>query len=166
MARTRKKLGQILVGSGVLNAEQADRALKHGKQTGKRIGEAAMELGLASEKQVAKALAEQYGLEYVDLDAPGVRDEIDRGSLDESIIKKFLVLPLGKSGGKMRLIIHDPMDLELLDNLRFRLNMDIEPRIAPKSRWPTACDCGTASTACASSVTTCPSGCRTRSCRD
>lgn len=134
MARTRKKLGQILVGSGVLNAEQADRALKHGKQTGKRIGEAAMELGLASEKQVAKALAEQYGLEYVDLDAPGVRDQIDRASLDESIIKKFLVLPLGKSGGKMRLIIHDPMDLELLDNLRFRLNMDIEPRIAPKSQ--------------------------------
>ena len=134
MARTRKKLGQILVSSGVLNAEQADRALKHGKQTGKRIGEAAMELGLASEKQVAKALAEQYGLEYVDLDAPGVKDLIDRSSLDEGIIKKFLVLPLGKAGGKMRLIIHDPMDLELLDNLRFRLNMDIEPKIAPKSQ--------------------------------
>jgi type IV pilus assembly protein PilB len=134
MARTRKKLGQILVSTGVMNAEQADRALKHGKQTGKRIGEAAMELGLASEKQVAKALAEQYGLEYVDLDAPGVKDQIDRKSLDEGIIKKFLVLPLGKAGGKMRLIIHDPMDLELLDNLRFRLNMDIEPRIAPKTQ--------------------------------
>jgi type IV pilus assembly protein PilB len=117
-----------------MNAEQADRALKHGKQTGKRIGEAAMELGLASEKQIAKALAEQYGLEYIDLDAPGVKDQIDRKSLDEGIIKKFLVLPLGKAGGKMRLIIHDPMDLELLDNLRFRLNMDIEPRIAPKTQ--------------------------------
>jgi type IV pilus assembly protein PilB len=134
MARLRKKLGQILVSSGVLNAEQADRALKHGKQTGKRIGEAAVELGLATEKQIAKALAEQYGFDYIDLDAPGAREQIDRSLLDENIIKKFLVLPLGKAGGKMRLLIHDPMDLELLDNLRFRLNMDIEPRIAPKSQ--------------------------------
>ncbi|RMH29896.1 MAG: type II/IV secretion system protein [Planctomycetota bacterium] len=134
MARMRKKLGQILVGSSVMNAEQADRALKHGKATGKRIGEAAIELGLATEKQIAKALAEQYGLEYFDLDAPGARDKIDQSALDANIIKKFLVLPLGKSGGKMQLLIHDPMDLELLDNLRFRLNMEIEPRIAPKSQ--------------------------------
>ncbi len=134
MARNRKKLGQILVGSGVMNAEQADRALKHAKSTGKRIGEAAIELSLASEKQVAKALADQYGMPFVDLDEPGAKDQIQQDAIDPNTVKKFLVLPLGKSGGKMRLLIHDPMDLELLDNLRFRLNMDIEPHLGAKGQ--------------------------------
>jgi type IV pilus assembly protein PilB len=134
MARNRKKLGQILVGAGVMNAEQADRALKHGKATGKRIGEAAIELALASEKQVAQALADQYGMPFVDLDAPGAKDQIQEGGIDANIVKKFLVLPLGKANGKMKLLIHDPMDLELLDNLRFRLNMDIEPHLAAKGQ--------------------------------
>ena len=134
MARSRKKLGQILVGWGVINAAQADQAVKQGKQSGKRIGDALVELGLATEKDVTKALAEQFGMQYVDLSANGMAAEIDMKALDEGIIKKYLVLPLGKAGGKMRLIVHDPMDLELLDNLRFRLNMDIEPRLATRSQ--------------------------------
>ncbi|MEZ6318816.1 MAG: ATPase, T2SS/T4P/T4SS family [Phycisphaerales bacterium] len=134
MARSRKKLGQILVGWGVINAAQADAAVKHAKKTGKRIGDALVELGHAREQDVAKGLAEQFGMQYVDLSANGVADQVDMGALDDGIIKKYLVLPLGKQGGKMQLIVHDPMDLELLDNLRFRLNMDIEPRLATRSQ--------------------------------
>ncbi|MEQ8769745.1 MAG: ATPase, T2SS/T4P/T4SS family [Phycisphaerales bacterium] len=134
MARSRKKLGQILVGNGVINAAQADQAAKAAKKSGKRTGEALVELGFAKEAEVAKALAEQFGMQFVDLAASGMADQIDKSQLDDSIIKKFLVLPLGKQNGKMRLIVHDPMDLELLDNLRFRLNMDIEPHLATRSQ--------------------------------
>ncbi|GJM18480.1 MAG: type IV fimbrial assembly protein PilB [Phycisphaeraceae bacterium] len=134
MARSRKKLGQILVGWGVINAAQADKGAKHAKKSGKRTGEALIELEFASEKDVAKALADQFGMQFVDLAADGMADQIDRSQLDEGIIKKYLVLPLGKQGGKMQLVVHDPMDLELLDNLRFRLNMDIEPRLATRSQ--------------------------------
>jgi len=134
MARSRKKLGQILVAQGVINAEQATQGTTESKKTGKRIGEALIELGFVSEDQVLKALAAQFGMKYVDLTNEKVLKLIDRSALDEGVIKKFNVLPLGKSGGKMRLAIHDPMDLELLDNLRFRLNMDIEPLLASKSQ--------------------------------
>ncbi len=134
MARSRKKLGQILVGNGVINAAQADQAAKAAKKTGKRTGEALVELGFAKEAEVTKALAEQFGMQFVDLAASGMADQIDKSQLDDSIIKKFLVLPLGKQNGKMRLIVHDPMDLELLDNLRFRLNMDIEPHLATRTQ--------------------------------
>jgi type IV pilus assembly protein PilB len=134
MARSRKKLGQILVAQGTINAEQADQGVKHAQQTGKRIGEALVDLGLVDEMQVVKALAAQYGMKYVDLSNEKVRKLIDDSALDSSVMKKNLVIPLGKSGGKMRIAIHDPMDLEMLDNLRFRLNMDIEPMLATKSQ--------------------------------
>lgn len=134
MARSKKKIGQILVGWGVLNAAQADKAAKQGKGEGKKIGEAMVDLGYATEEQVVKALAEQAGMQYVDLSQPAVADQINMDDLDQNIIKKYLVLPMGKSGGKFRLIMHDPMDLELLDNLRFRLNSEIEPVLASRSR--------------------------------
>jgi len=134
MARSRKKLGQILVAQGAINAEQADQGIKHAQQTGKRIGEALIDLSIVDEMQVVKALAAQYGMKYVDLSNEKVRKLIDDSALDKSVMKKNLVIPLGKSGGKMRMAIHDPMDLEMLDNLRFRLNMDIEPMLATKSQ--------------------------------
>lgn len=134
MARSRKKLGQILVAQGAINAEQADQGIKHAQQTGKRVGEALIDLGVIDEMQVVKALAAQYGMKYVDLSNEKIRKLIDDSALDKSVMKKNLVIPLGKSGGKMRMAIHDPMDLEMLDNLRFRLNMDIEPMLATKSQ--------------------------------
>ena len=39
MARSRKKLGRILAEWGVVSEDQADRAAKEGKASGKRIGE-------------------------------------------------------------------------------------------------------------------------------
>lgn len=134
MARSRKKLGQILVAQGAINAEQADQGVKHAQETGKRIGEALVDLSFVDEMQVVKALAAQYGMKYVDLSNEKVRKLIDDSALDKSVMKKNLVIPLGKSGGKMRVAIHDPMDLEMLDNLRFRLNMDIEPMLATKTQ--------------------------------
>ncbi len=134
MAKSRKKLGQILVAQGVINAEQATQGTVEAKKSGKRVGQALIELGYITEDQLLKALAAQFKIKYVDLSNEKVRQIIDRSLLDEGVIKKFHVLPLGKSGGKMRVAIHDPMDLELLDNLRFRLNMDIEPLLASKTQ--------------------------------
>jgi type IV pilus assembly protein PilB len=133
MAKSRKTIGQILVGYGVINAAQADKAAAQAKASGKKIGEALVEMGLLTEDQVAKALAEQFGMQYVDLSQPAVRDQLKLDALDPQIIKKYLVLPMGKSGSKVRLVVHDPMDLELLDNLRFRLNADIEPVLSSRS---------------------------------
>jgi len=145
MARSRKKLGQILVAQSAVNAEQVDQGLKHGKETGKRIGEALIDLGILDEMKVVKALAAQYGMKYVDLSNEKVKKLIDDEALDKSVTKKHLVLALGKSGGKMRLAIHDPMDLEMLDNIRFRLNMDIEPMLATKTQIRNYIDGGDAS---------------------
>lgn len=134
MARSRKKLGEILVGKGVLTPEQADKATAVAKGSGKRLGEALVEGGFAKEDQVARALAEQFGLEFVDLSANGVSSKIEFGAIPEDLIKRYTILPLGKAGNKLALAIHDPMDLELLDMLRFRLNVEVEPKVASKSQ--------------------------------
>ncbi|MCC6678813.1 MAG: Flp pilus assembly complex ATPase component TadA [Phycisphaerales bacterium] len=134
MARSRKKLGEILVGWGVITAEQAEKAAGIAKGSGKRMGDALVEAGFAKEDAVAKALANQFGMEYVDLSANGLANQIDLKLIPEDLVKKYQILPLSKANGRLQLILHDPMDLELLDMLRFRLGVEVDPRLAARSQ--------------------------------
>jgi type IV pilus assembly protein PilB len=133
MARTRKKLGDILVGWGAAQPAQLDEAMAKAKASNKRIGEAIVEMGVATEEMVTKALANQFGLEYVDLAANGIATQINAKLVPEDLIKKHGILPLSKANGRLTLIVSDPLNIELQDMLRFRLNTEIEPRLAPKS---------------------------------
>jgi len=134
MARSRKKIGEILVGWGVATAAQIDEASVKARGSGKRLGDVLVETNIATEEQVAKALANQFNLEYVDLAASGGAAQVNAKLIPEELIKKHRVLPLNKTGGRLQLIIHDPLNIELLDTLRFRLNTEIDPRISPKSQ--------------------------------
>ncbi len=134
MARSRKKLGEILVSQGVINRSQAEQAIKIAQGSGKRLGDALIEAGFCKDTDVAKALAMQFGLDFIDLTSPGVADKIDMSLIPEDLIRKHKVLPLEKSGKKLKLIMHDPMDLELMDMLRFRLSVDVEPILASKTQ--------------------------------
>ena len=130
MARSRKKLGDILLAWGSITQDQLDKALEQAKSSGKRFGDTLVEMGFAKEADVAKALANQFGLEYVDLAAPGMDSLVDLKLIDQELIKKHAILPLTKTATKMQVVLSDPMNLELLDTLRFRYGVEIEPKVA------------------------------------
>jgi type IV pilus assembly protein PilB len=147
MARSRKKLGDILIGWGVITAEQADKASAAAKAGGKKLGETLVEMGYAKDDQVAKGIANQFGMEYVDLQANGMADRIDLKLIPDDLIKKYLILPLSKSNGRLQVVIHDPTNLDLEDTLRFRLNVEVETKLAPKSQIKRFLDQSAAGTA-------------------
>jgi len=128
------------VGWGAATSPQVEKAIGVAKGSGKRLGEAMNELGFVSEEQVAKALADQYGMEYIDLREDGIADSLDLSPIPEDLIRKHMILPISKSGGRLKLIIHDPMDLELLDMLRFRLNAELDPVLSSRSQIKTVID--------------------------
>ena len=132
MAKLRKKLGEILVANGAATPDKVEKALQLAKGSGKRIGEAMVEAGFCKEDDVAKALAMQFGVPYVNPE--DVADQVDIKLIPEELVRKHLVLPLSKTNGRLQLIVHDPLNLELLDMLRFRLNAEVEPRIASRGR--------------------------------
>jgi type IV pilus assembly protein PilB len=134
MALTRKKLGEILVSINAVTPAQLTEGLAKQKAAGKRIGEVLIDMGALKEDDLAKGLARQFSYEYVDPADPKVSAAIDLKSIPDDLVRKHLILPMGKEKNKLRLIIHDPKDLELLDMLRFRLNTEIEPRLAARGR--------------------------------
>jgi len=134
MAHRRRKLGDILKRWGRITDAQLDEALKVAQGSRHRIGETLVELEYCTESDVAKALAAQNNLEYVDLDKPNVIDKANLDQIPKDLIKKHIVLPLGKKDGRYRVLAHDPNDLELIDNLRFRLDGDVDLAIGAKSK--------------------------------
>lgn len=60
-----RTIGAILMDSGRLGPEAAERILKLQKEQGLRFGDAAIQLGLLSEAEVQQALAQQYAYPYL-----------------------------------------------------------------------------------------------------
>ncbi len=133
MARKQKKLGEILSRWGVVTANGLADALEYAANHGKRIGEALVELELCSEDDVYKALATQFDMPFVDL----TQDVVTKSALDlvpHDLIRRHMVLPIAKEGNRIRVVITDPLDLDTIDMLRFRLNAEIETALAPLSK--------------------------------
>ncbi len=133
MARSRKQLGEILKEWGIVSDEQIHSALERQMETGRRLGECLVELELCKQKDVVKALALQFDMEYVDLDVVSIGHDVF-DLVPEAIIREYTVLPLSRERNKLKVAITDPLDLETVDALRFRLNMDIETALAPRDK--------------------------------
>jgi len=134
MARRRDQVGEILKKWGVVNDQNLEEAARAAEGSRKKIGEVLVQLGYASENEVAKAVASQMGMEFVDLDQPDVIDKTQMTLIPEDIIRKYTILPLGKEGNTIKVLVHDPMNLALVDDLRFRLGSDIDMALASKSK--------------------------------
>ncbi len=134
MAKKKKRrLGEILVEWGIVTEAAVEEALEHARNENLKIGEALAALDLAEEDDVAKALASQYDMEYIDLESDAVSPS-ELHLIPEDIIRKHMVLPLAREGNCLKIIITDPLDLETLDMLRFRLNCELEPCLASKTK--------------------------------
>jgi type IV pilus assembly protein PilB len=133
MARQQKKLGELLVEWGIITTKDVAKALEHGKKQGMRIGEALVDLKACSDNNVYKALAAQHGMDYVELEKTSIPTDAI-GLIPDDLMRKYLILPMGLENGKLRVVVHDPLDLEMLDILRFRLHKEIRTSLAPKAR--------------------------------
>jgi len=133
MARSRKRLGEILKEWGLVSDDQIHKALEKQMESGHRIGEILIEMGLVKSEDVVKALALQFDMEYVDLDVVSIGHDVF-DLIPENIIREYTVLPLARDKNRLKVAITDPLDLDTIDALRFRLNMDIETALAPKEK--------------------------------
>ncbi len=133
MAKKRRHLGEILYKAGAVQKQPLVDAIRSAKKNKRRLGEVLIERGLLGENLLAKALARQFGLKYVNLDKTAIDEESVR-LVDPSLLKKYNILPLGMNNGRLKLAISDPMNLEAMDAVRFRLNTELECYVSSPSK--------------------------------
>ena len=127
MAKTRDWT-DILVKRGVVGPDQIKEAQRMGNLP---LEEALVKLGYATANDVMKAKAEQHGMAFVELSEIEIPSSVIE-LVPESLARENVVMPLSSEGGAIKVIMHNPLDFETLDKLRFVLNREILPALAPK----------------------------------
>lgn len=127
-----KRISAILADFELLTPEQIEQVVKHQTALGGRFGEAAIALGLVDESMVAKALADQYKLPFVDLDSIKL-DQALFDSIPPDIIYRNHIVPLNLDDGELRIAIADPTDIVLRDELELLLDQPLQFVVATAS---------------------------------
>src|SRR3990170_3744718 len=127
--RKTKQLGQIMLELGFITTEQLDLALEEHRRSPKSLGRVLIDMGYMKEGDLVRALAEQVGLEFVDLDAYPI-DATATALLPEALARRYRALPIGERDGKLLVAMSDPANVYALDDIRTMTGRDVQPVVA------------------------------------
>jgi len=132
VAKTKKKLGEILTGSGVITEETLRKALDIQRQTGGKLGEILVSRGFITEEQIVDAVREQLGIQSVDLNRISIEQEIIN-IIPEAIARKHEVLPLDIVNGKLMVAMADPLNYYAIEELKLFTGYSVKAAIVLRS---------------------------------
>src|SRR4051794_19573618 len=110
----RTALGTLLIEAGHLDSERLDEALRIGADTGERLGEVVVRMGWASEDDLARTLAAQWHLRYVERSAISFdADALSRMSREEASRLEALPMQVSEDGAVV-VALAEPTDARIL----------------------------------------------------
>jgi len=127
--RKSKQLGQILIELEMITPEQLETALEEHRRTPKSLGRVLIDMGMIKEGDLVRALAEQVGLEFVDLSEHQI-DPTATTLLPEALARRYRAIPIGERDGRLLVAMSDPANVYALDDIRTITNRDVQPLVA------------------------------------
>ena len=129
MAKGRGDFTDVLIRRKLISPDQLTEAENLASSTGIKLQDAFVKLQTLSAQEVMQAIAEHYGVEFVDL----TDLEIPKAVIElvpESVARENVVLPLSLEGNQLKIITADPANYETIQKLQFILNKDVVPVLA------------------------------------
>ncbi|MBR3537107.1 MAG: Flp pilus assembly complex ATPase component TadA, partial [Oscillospiraceae bacterium] len=127
-------IGQYLVEQNMISNEQLERVLfaQRESQGSKRFGEVIVDMGYMSEIKFAQALAGKLKVPYVDLATFKIDDEAV-SKIPESLAKKHTVIAIDIVGKRLTVATDDPINFNILEDIKVITGMDTIPVLATRS---------------------------------
>jgi type IV pilus assembly protein PilB len=132
LAPVRKRLGELLVETGLLSEENLTRALSEQRTQRKKLGEVIVSLGLATEEEIAQALSIQLGIPLIDLANTPVEPQAIE-LIPEKVSRKHLIVPISIEVRDLHIAMADPLSFEAFEDVRFASGYTIKPAIATRT---------------------------------
>jgi len=121
-----RRLGEILIEHGTINAEQLQKALtKQKDEKEKRIGQLLIEMGLVTEEDIVVALATQFNYAYLPLDHFSINPDVYR-IVSVEMARKHVFVPLDKSGSVLTIAMADPSDEQVVNEISKITNCKVQ----------------------------------------
>ncbi len=124
-----EQLGVVLVKSGIITIDQLDGALGRAHERGGNLARVLIEDKLLTEEQFVGTLAEQLGLEFVDL-ADYPVDPVAARMVTETLARRYLALPIGWWEGRLIVAMADPSNVFAIDDIRTLTGAEVRQVVA------------------------------------
>ena len=125
-------LGELLLREKLLTTDQLKSATEFEKKNKVPIGSALVTMGIITEEEMAQALSRQLGYPYIDLSQFEVYPDVIE-LIPVDIAKKNMIMPIHRIRSFLTMALVDPTDLDIIENVRFRTSLSIQPVIASES---------------------------------
>ena len=115
---------EILESVGLISHQQGAESLHLAQEQDKSVVDVLAERGFAAKTDILKALANQFGMEFISLS--GV--ELDQEVVDlvpGEVARRYRVVPVYRTENTITVALSDPLDVETLDSLRYVLRCDV-----------------------------------------
>lgn len=130
----KRRLGEILLDAGLINAMQLNAALAEQKKWGGKLGRILVEMAFVDEESMTAALSRQLSIPRVDLDKARLPDGILQ-HLRVDVAERYGVFPLAFDAKAKSLSVatSDPTNVEAFQELSFHTGYKILPVVCGSS---------------------------------
>ncbi|MDX9702111.1 MAG: type II secretion system ATPase GspE [Candidatus Auribacterota bacterium] len=132
-------LGQLLYERGLLTEEQLSEAMEEKQRSGKLLPYILVDYKYVTEQQVLETLSAQLGMEMVDLKALSIPQEII-AKLNASWARMYRVVPVDLYDNILTVAMADPLNPNILDELRFMVDYEVRGAISNEQDISAALD--------------------------
>ena len=130
LGRSRRLIGDVIVDLGFASRDSVEAAVLTAQQNGSTTGRILVESGAVQPDQLARALAERFGVDYIDLSL----FEIDMGVanlIDVDMAKRYMAVPVAYMPDRSVLLaMADPTNVLTLDEISMITGMKLRPAAA------------------------------------
>ena len=127
------QLGELLLGRGLISEDQLDMAREQATQRGRSLGRVVIEMGFVTEGGLVAILAEQLGLEFVDLTETQV-DASAVALVPETTARRHNCIPIRfDEDQRLVLAMADPANVVAVDDIRAMAKRDVRTVVSTKA---------------------------------
>lgn len=125
-----RRIGQIFIDLKFITPDQLETLLEEQqKRPGELLGQIAESLGMINDEQLAKALAEQMGMQVITLSELVISPEV-LAHVTEPMAQLYRICPISFRDNTLTIAMCDPQKLQVLDELRNFLGYEIRAVVA------------------------------------
>src|SRR5215207_11056829 len=126
----KRRIGDVIIQLGFAERERVERAVEDSRRDGLSLGQALIDAGVVNSGQLAQALAERNGLDYVDLNI----FEVDKGAasmIDGAKARRYGTIPIAFLAERELLVATaDPANLLALDDITMATGFEVRRAVA------------------------------------
>jgi len=126
---TEKRMGDLLVDTGMITQNQLDTAIGIQQSTGEKLEAVFLEKGWISEQDMLEVLEFQLGIPYVDLTRYWL-DPKATSLINETLAKRYMMIPIRSENNTLHVAMSDPLNIFAIGDLELITKMEIIPMMA------------------------------------